>query len=209
MNAKLLSISSVQGALLCLILLLSPVAMTFGPYEGIYTQENWRDALRLDPLYLVRAFLISGAMIAGVLSTGLLVVDLVRNVNVVLQPDLGARLILQGSMAMCSLSVGWAAFPYWVNGVFQAYPGAAPVSYTFLYDPKNLIPMTWIGEVWRLGVLLIMIIVVSGGPILFLFNLALSFITRNWKKAVATTVCLLISAAVLFSSPNYLRWLAD
>lgn len=209
MNARLISISSGQGAVLCIILLLSPVAMSFSPYEGIYTQENWRDALRLDPLYVVRAALICGAMIGGVVSAALLVLDLVRNINVVLHPDLGARLILQGSMAICSLSLGWAAYPYWVNGVLRAYSGTAPVSYTFLYDPKNLMPMTWIGEAWRLGVLLIMIAVVCAGPVLFLFNVALSFITKNWKKTVATAGCLLISVAVFFSSPNYLRWLAD
>lgn len=190
------------------MILLAPLATLFTPYEGIF-EGNWRGSLHMDSLYHLRAGLIIAGMVAAVVSVGLVVVELVKRFNVVLEPIDGTNLVLQMSMAICSLSLGWAAFPYWINGVFQAYSGNAPVPYTYLYDPKDLIPMIWIGEVWRLGAIGTMFSVVFAGPILFLANLGLSFVTKSWKKGVATAICLTISAAVFFSSPDYLNWLGD
>jgi hypothetical protein len=189
------------------MVLIAPLAMLFTPYEGMFTGEKWHGSLDMDSLYHLRVGLIIGGMVGAVMSVGLLLVDMVKRFNVVLEPRVGTDLVLQMSMAICSLSLGWAAFPYRINGVFQGYSGNAPVPYTYLYDPKHLMPMIWIGEVWRVGVLGIMLSVVFGGPILFLASLGLSFVTKSWKKGLATAICLAISAAVFLWSSDYLNWL--
>lgn len=197
-----------QSMVLVVMLLLTPYAMTFSPYEGIYTDKAWPATLHLDPLYPVRAGLIVGGLIGAVLSVALLIWELIRKSTQVLEMSMGSDLILQMSITICSLSIGWAAFPYWVNGVFQAYIGNAPLSSLSLFDPQYLMPTIWIGEIWSLGVLLIFVTALCAFPILFLFNLGFSIRNKTWKQGIATIACLAITAAI-FLSPGYFRWFAD
>lgn len=188
-----------QRIILFLVLLASPYAMTFTPYERIYTEGVWNTPFDSDPLYLLRAGLITAGWLAGFLSFVSLVWGLSqRNWK-------GRDLVLEASITLCSLSIGWAAFPYWINGLFQAYSGNAQV---VDFDPKALIPTVWMGGIWYLGVLAIYLCVCIVSPILLLINFVL-FEKRFWKQCVATSICLTISAAIFFLSPNYLRWLAD
>ena len=48
--------------------------------------------------------------------------------------------------------VGWRSYPYWATGVYQVGIGAFP---PMDQDPKRMIPMLWIGDLWRLPVLLL------------------------------------------------------
>src|SRR5262249_39858460 len=47
--------------------------------------------------------------------------------------------------------VGWRSYPYWATGAYQVGIGAFP---PMDQDPKRMIPMLWIGDLWRLPVLL-------------------------------------------------------
>lgn len=195
-----------QSVILALMLILTPYAMTFTPYEGIYSEGVWNTPFHLDPLYTLRASLIATGLLAGFLSFVLLVWEIIRN------NWRGSDFILQISMTLCSLSIGWAAFPYWVNGMFQAFSGnphvleKAPV---LNFDPKALMPAIWIDGVWYLGVLLIFVVAIIAIPILLLFNFTFSIKHRTWKQGIATAICLAIPIAIFFLSPNYLRWLGD
>jgi hypothetical protein len=76
-------------------------------------------------------------------------------------------------------------------------------------DPKALMPETWIGDFWRLGVLLIFLAVLCLGPILFVLNATFCITIRRWKQGLATSACLALTAAIFFLSPNYWGWFAD
>lgn len=108
-----------QKAILSTLLILSPFAVLFPPYERIYTGGVWRTPWHLDPLYLVRAGLIVVGMTCAALSVPMLIWNLSALDRISIEYSV-SYLILQVSMAICSLTIEWAAFPYWVNGVFRA-----------------------------------------------------------------------------------------
>jgi hypothetical protein len=203
MEGKNINPALLQGVILALMLMVMPYAMTLMPYEGVYNYEGQYPRLDLDHLYVLRAGLIIAGLLGAILSLVFLGWGLLG------RGKTGSGVVLQISMAICSSCIGWAAFPYWVNGVFQAYLGHAPKPYLSLFDPKRLMPMIWIGEIWRLGVLLILAAAVFAGPILLFFNLLTAIKYRTWKQSIATILCLTITAAVLFFSPKYWGWFID
>lgn len=195
---------SLQKIVLSFLVITAPFAMTFTPYEGSYTSEMSSAEFQLDSLYYVRAGLIIAGMIAAVTSLFALLWGVVKGVTH--GPWKEDDILLQISMTICSFSVGWAAFPYWINGVFQAYIGNATMSD---FDPSTLMPMIWIGWIWYIVVLLIVLAIVSMGPILLLVSIALSIKEKTWLRGLAHIFSLSVSAAIFFSSHNYFNWFAD
>jgi hypothetical protein len=195
----------IQTALLAPLLLAAPFAMSFTAYERICSDVP----IQADTLYGVRATFIIGGLIASTLSVAALIWELIKRFNEIIEPRMVRDLVLQASMAMRSVSVGWAAFPYWVNGVFQAYRGNGPDCTLNVYDPKDLMPMIWIGEVWRLGVLLILFVSFFLGLWLLLVSVVLLIKEREWRQCVPTLICLTITVAALFLQSGYGTWLAD
>jgi hypothetical protein len=179
--------------------------MSFTAFEKICSDLP----IQADPLYGVRATFIIGGLIASILSVAVLIRELIKRFDEIMEPKMVRTLVLQASLAICSASIGWAAFPYWVNGVFQAYRGNGPDCTLNVYDPKELMPMIWIGEVWRLGVLLICIVAFFGGLWLLLASVILLIREREWKQCVPTLICLTITVAALFLQDGYGTWLAD
>jgi hypothetical protein len=47
-------------------------------------------------------------------------------------------------------------------------------------------PMLWIGEIWRLGVILIFFVAFFLGSTLLLVGLGVFIKSRNWKEGIAT-----------------------
>src|SRR5262245_26932563 len=140
---KVLNPALIQRILLCLLLIAAPFAMSFTPYGNICTDLP----IQGDPLYRIRASLIFGGLFSSVLSIILLLWQLMKKSNQILETTVVSNVVLQMSITICSLAVGWVAFPYWVNGVFQGYRGNRPADcYLSFFDPKNLMPMIWIGE---------------------------------------------------------------
>lgn len=189
-----------QGIILLLMLALTPYAITFSPYVGIYTDGVWFTSLDLDPLYWVRVSLIIFGLLGAILSLVFLTWEIVRG------GWKGSDLILQLSMVLCSLSIGWRSFPYWVNGMFQAYSGNARLSD---FDPKALMPEIWVGQIWTYVVLIIYLLAFIGIPIILLANIVLIIRRKTWKQGIGTAICLTIISIVFICSPDYWRWLAD
>ena len=212
MKTKRFTPSNLQVGILALLVIAAPFAMSMTPYEGIYDTGVWKAQFHLDPLNPIRVSLIVAGLLASCSTVGLLVWELSRAANKILELKLLENLVLKTSITLCSISIGWAAFPYWVNGVFQAHAGNPKIlaHATFVdLDPKALMPEIWIGDLWSLGVLLILILVICLGPILFMLNLWFSISLRAWKKGLAAVALLIVSAAILFLSPDYWQWFMD
>jgi hypothetical protein len=192
-----------QAIILILLLIAAPYAMSLTPYERIYTDGVWKAPLHSDPLYPVRTILILGGLVAAVFSVSLLVWELAKG-----RATASCR-ILQASMALFSLQIGWLAFPFWVNGVFQAYSGNAPSNAVLDFDPAALMPMIWVGEIWRLGASLLYVGSLAGVIALFIFNCDITIVRRTWKQGLVTLILLVMTFSVFYVTPNYVQWLAD
>jgi hypothetical protein len=180
--------------------MLTPYAMTFKPYGQIYQDGIWGTTFELDPLYWVRAGLIITGMVGATLSVILLIWVLNRT-------DLeGPDLFSQISGTLCSLSIGWVLFPYLVNGMFQAYIGNADVAD---FDPGALMPMIWIGDIWRIGVIFVYVLGACVAVPLIFGSIILIIRGKTWRQGTETLFYLAITATVIFCFPRYLEWLAD
>lgn len=189
-----------QCVVFSLLVLSLPFAMSFTPYERIYTDGVWNAQIQLDPLYAVRAGFIIGGILGAISSVYLLIREIAKG------NESASRRILQASMALCSLQIGWVAFPYWVNGLFQVYSGKVLLAD---FDPYALIPMIWIGAVWLFIAGLIYIGTLAGIITLFIFNINITIHSRRWKYGIGTIVCLVMTFAIYYVTPNYMQWLAD
>jgi len=185
--------------LLVVMVILALFCMLFKPYGGIYVDGVWRAAYTLDPLYPLRVVLILAGLAGGVISIGLLVWETARAGESI---DLN----LQLSMTLASLAIGWAAFPYWVNGVFQAYIGNAP---TADFDPQALMPANWINPVWYGTVVGLFLVSIVAVPPVIVCCLLLSVRSRNRRKLLASALWLSITFALFWLSPHYAAWLWD
>jgi hypothetical protein len=189
-----------QSVILILLIIFTPYVMTFAPYERIYMDGVWSTPWHLDSQYSLRVILIIAGLLGGVFSFLCLMYELKRSdweIN---------NVLLQASMTLCSLSIGWRSFPYWVNGVYQAHKGNARLAD---FDPKALMPEIWIGDIWRLGAGLISIFAIAGIPVLFLYTLISFKENKMWKPSIATVLCLAMLTAVQIYSPQYMNWLMD
>lgn len=189
-----------QCIMFSLLVVTSPFALSFTPYPRIFTDGVWNAPFQSDPIFPIRAGFIIGGMLAAILSAYLLVWEIAKG-----KENASVR-VLQASMALCSLQIGWVAFPYWVNGIFQAYAGNRRVAD---FDPKGLMPGIWMGEFWRLSASLIYLETFAAVIALFVFNIDTTLSKRKWKQGVATIICLAMTFAIFYLTPNYLEWLAD
>src|SRR5215471_6720363 len=123
MNANRFAPSNLQAVILAMLVIAAPFAMSMTPYEGIYDSGVWKAQFHMDPLNPTRVILIVAGLVASCASVGSLVWELSRAANQILELKMLEHLVLKTSITLCSISIGWAAFPYWVNGVFQAYSG--------------------------------------------------------------------------------------
>lgn len=186
------------GALAVLVVL-SPLAMSFGPYSEIAREGVWSGTYRANPSYPLRAFLIGFGLLATI-AAGVVAVRTFR-----LEGWSRESVVTISAFVAC-WAVGWHSYPYWVNGVFRA----SELAVGGAFDPKALPPMTWIGELWRLPV-------IFGYPVGFLWAAASllvavrSIIARKgaslwgWGVVVSSG----ITVAALFYCPEYGTWLMD
>jgi hypothetical protein len=181
------------------LLALTPYAMSFTPFQGIYTSGPYEAAYDADPLRARRVGLVAAGLCATALASleGILV--LYR------RPALPSRLTQVAAWFACAV-VGWKAFPYWATGVFAAYSGRAPLAD---FDPKGLIPMTWLGELWRFGVLLLYPLALFVAPAAVMSSILL-FRRRAYVRSAVPVACAAIGLVFLFCfSPGYVTWLMD
>lgn len=188
-----------QCSLLTLLVISLPFALSFAPYSRIYTDGVWNCVLESDPTFRTRALFILGGMLAAILSVCLLAWEIAKG------SENGSVRTLQASMALCSIQIGWVAFPYWVNGVFQATTNGPQAD----LDPKALMPGIWIGEIWLLTASLAYMIALAFIIALFVFNIENLLSRRTWRQGLATVLCLVLTFAIFYLIPNYMEWLAD
>jgi hypothetical protein len=192
--------SAVAAAVaLVTLVLASPLAMSFRPYAEIGRQGVWSGTYRANRSYPLRAGLIAFGLVATI-AAGVVAVGTCRREG-----------WSRGSVAAISTfgacwALGWHSYPYWINGVFRA----SDLAIGGALDPKALPPMTWIGELWRIPVIV-------GYPVGFLWaavsllaGVRSIFARRGaslWGWGVVVTSG--ITVAALLYCPEYGTWLMD
>jgi hypothetical protein len=156
------------GFLLVLVAL-APCAMSFRPY-ALYTT---------DSLHPYRVALVLLGLTATVAAFTEFITTLHRT-----RSDIIALAPFAAGFLACAV-VGWRSYPYWATGVYQVDIGAFP---PMDQDPKGLIPMVWIGDLWRLPVVLLYPLCYIAVPLLVLVSL-LGFWRRQIALAGVTVVC--------------------
>lgn len=109
MSIKQFTSTNMQIGIAGLLVIIAPVAMTLTPYEGIFTDGVWKAQFHSDPLNTWRAGLILVGLTLACASCLLLVRELVKASNEVLEVSLVQSLLSRTSMAFCSMTIGWAA----------------------------------------------------------------------------------------------------
>lgn len=192
---------SAQAFILVVLIVLAPYAMAFSPYSRIYTDGVYHAPHSEDPLYVQRAGLIAFGLLGSLACLGCTVAGLA------FKPRKRSRIILQCGMTLCALAIGWKSYPYWVNGVHRA---SYETVVTSGLDPKALIPMSWIGDFWRLGVLLFYPVALVGTIVLLVATCrAVSKESPGVLWVGVTVVLLMITLITFVASPNYFTWLMD
>lgn len=192
-----------QIVILLSLIAFAPYAMTFGPYERIYTEGAYEAPHSEDPLYEQRALLIGFGLIGSIVCAGCGVAASVLNCR------RHSRVVLHLSMVLCALAYGWRTYPYWVNGILEVYSGDLSMAVRYQFDPKPLMPMVWIGDIWRLGVLLFYPLIIAGG--LCLLVLATVIAKKEGIAAWLWASLAVLAASVIpfLFSPGYIGWLMD
>ena len=174
-----------------LLVALAPLAMSLPPYPA-YSST---DALQPRRVALV---------LLGLVTAVAAFVELVASVRHS-RRDIIALASFAAVFIACAV-VGWRSYPYWATGVYQVGIGAFP---PMDQDPKRLIPMTWIGDLWRLPVLLLYLLCYVAVPVL-----SVAAIVALWRRrfvaGIITAVCIGITLLFMLGfSPDYVTWLMD
>ena len=170
---------------------LAPYAMSFQPYPPYVST----DALQPRRVALV---------LLGLTSAIVAFVELVAMARHT-RTDF-VKLAPFAAVFLACAVVGWRSYPYWATGVYQVGIGAFP---PMDQDPKRMIPMLWIGDLWRLPVLLLYLLCYIGVPVLSVAAMA-AFWRRRFFAGVVTALCVgIVLVFMLRFSPHYVLWLMD
>jgi len=205
-----MSINRAQALILSVLVVLGIYSMTFTPYEAVYARGVWGTDFHLDPYYNLRAVLIGAGLAGGALSVLLLLLAL--SLKVIRADEGQGDFPLQAAVTLVSISIGWLAFPYWINGVFQAFIGNREVLSRMSvldFDPKALMPTSWFGGCWRWVTFLLFYVLALGIPVLIFVDIAYALWTRHWRRAGLIACCLAIVAGIVYLQPNFGGWLSD
>jgi len=174
--------------------------MGYLPFERINSDGVWNAKHSADKLFSERLALILFGLSAAVVSIAEFITYLRRA-----QTDAVTSASYFAALLACAV-VGWRSYPYWINGVYHTYLGAYP---SVDLDPKALMPMIWIGELWRLPVMLLPLICLVAVPLL----VVMSFHGLRRRRFVASAITLgCVAVIVTFTfcfSPDYGPWLMD
>lgn len=179
--------------LLVALLCLTPYAMRFAPAEESGPHAS-------DPLHPQRVAFIAFGLLATVASFAEMMILLVRHRTT------GKAWIPASAVWLACYVIGWRCFPYWVLGVYQVSLGAYPWRDQ---DPKRLMPMTWIDDLWRMPIFLFEVVAYT-----FVIGLLVTAVMAVWERRIASATVIVAGALIsgafllLFSS-DYLNWLMD
>lgn len=176
-------------ALLAALLSLTPHAMGFPP-------RDWPS----DPFAVERVLMVVFGLLATVVAGVHFAVAMFGN-----RRSLDS-LASSAALFVSCFVIGWRLFPYWVLGVYQVATGAFPWRDQ---DPKSLIPMTWIGGLWSLPILLFQFAVMVIAPCLLI-----AIVILIWKRRFVPAFITVVGTSVaafffLRSGEGYMGWLLD
>ena len=184
-----LRLPSVSLGLLLLLVALAPYAMHFPAF----------DFYAADVLSSQRIVLITFGLLASVAALAELVFSLIRYREVFATAT-------YASASLACVVIGWRSYPYWVAGVYQVRIGAHSFG---LQDPKDLAPMIWIGEFWRLPVLLLYLVCSVAVPLLLVVSV-IAIRRRRFSSGVIIALCMVtVLVFMLGFSPGYIDWIMD
>jgi hypothetical protein len=187
-------------AALIVLLACAPHAASFEPFPPIYSKGLAATNLAADPRFPRRVALILLGLGATVTSLGECILLLRSG-----RRD-GPGRASCGALFTAIFVLGWQAYPYWVNGVYQVCRRG---EFTWELDPKLLPPMIWIGELWRLPVVLFIPCIALIGPALLAGGIRAVLARRGWT-ALTVFGCLGIATAVQVGFlPQFYEWLLD
>jgi len=193
-----------QVVLLLALIALTPYAMSFKPFERIYTDGSYDAPHSEDPLYHKRVFMIGFGLIASFICLACAVVGLI------LKPRVKPLSMLKFSIALCALTLGWRTYPYWINGIHRVYTQHTDVAIRSCFDPKPLMPMVWLGGIYQLSNLVLFLVIFFGA--VGLITGIVHSLTRKEEKGLAlwiVPVMLGIIILTLIFSPEYMTWFMD
>ncbi len=102
--------------------------------------------------------------------------------------------------------LGWMAIPYWTNGLYHVFCCGTSSS----FDPKSLLPMMLIGEVWRIPILLFYPLILL--YLIFSFIRIIVIVIRKKNLGINELLILICSILILvaaYFTPHYFYWLLD
>lgn len=177
--------------LLLLLIGLAPYAMSLPPYPEYASTGS------LQPRRIALVLL-------GLATTVVAFAEFVRSLRRS-RTDVVVLASFAAVFLACAV-VGWRSYPYWSTGVYQVGIGAFP---PMDQDPKRMIPMIWIGDLWRTPVLLLYLLCFVAVPALLTATIA-AFCRRRFIPGMLTIFCISIVLFFMIGfSPDYMTWLLD
>ena len=196
----------VQLTIFCLLVGLIPYVRSFTVYSDYCSEAHAKS----DPLYLLRALLIAFGLLSAVIGV------CVGCVRLLFQTDdhevwsYIRSLLSNYTLTLAIVAIGWAFFPFWVNGFYQAFLGNGPGCALSAYDPKFNMPMTVLGEGWRLPIIFHLLPFLKTAPLLVPMTFVVSFKSRDWLDCLATSSAVMVLLYLtVFEAPDYWVWLFD
>ena len=174
--------------------------MSFAPHGSYYSEGVLRAADSPDSLYPRRVALVVFGLAAALVAFAEFILSM-RGIR-----EGVARFAPNAAAFLACAVVGWRSYPYWVMGVYQVAIGSFPPRDQ---DPKSLIPMIWIGDLWRLPVILLDALCFLAIPALAILTI-LALRQRRFVAAAITAFCTGVSLTFMLAfSPGYSIWLMD
>ena len=164
------------------------------------TADPWQVFPAEYPGYLLRFSIIFSGLLLTLISLIIFITSLFFPKHTV--SDKLANL----SMFVFVFVIGWMAIPFWANGLYHVFCCGT----SSLFDPKSLLPMTIIGEVWRIPVLVLYPLLL----IYLLFSLIrfIVVVVKNKNPGVNNLLILIFNLLIIvayFFTPHYFYWLLD
>ncbi|HNZ43583.1 MAG TPA: hypothetical protein PKN41_09595 [Bacteroidales bacterium] len=182
-------------------LLLVVPANIFQPVSfATSTADSWQAMPSAYPGYLFRFSVIFSGLLLTIISLIIFIISLFFSKHSA--SDKLANL----SMFVFVFVLGWMAIPYWTNGLYHVFCCGT----SSLFDPKSLLPMTIIGEAWRIPILVLYPLFM--GYLLFSLIRFIVLVVRRKNPGIINVVILLFNLliiAVFFFVPHYFYWLLD
>jgi len=108
------------------------------------------------------------------------------------------------SMLVFIFVAGWIALPYWVNGLYVVFVHGTSSA----FEPQYLLPMSIIGEIWRIPVLVLYPLILI--YLVFSFIRFVVMVIKYYRPKAKNLLILLFNILIIvawFFVPHYFYWL--